>query len=229
MASGLNIVLVEDHDALREVTLTALRALGHDVVAVDSAEGLDELPGIEFVDVAILDLHLPGEDGISLARRLRAARPGLGIVMVTARVSANDRIEGFASGADIYLIKPSTPLEIDAAIRALGRRLQGRDAAASTYRLDVKALVVRGPAGDVALSAADCAILSGLARARGRRLESWQIAELLRRDLDTFSKAALEVQILRLRKKLVRAGAEGSSIKAVRGTGYQLCIPVAAE
>ena len=218
----LNIVVVEDHDFLREITLDALRSKGYFVHGVDCAEALDDLPCRP--DLLVVDLNLPGEDGISLARRLRQAQPGIGIIMLTARDSLADRVTGYDSGADIYLIKPCALEELVAAVHSLGRRLQPAAAVATPWQLDAHALQLAGPGGEVALSAGECVILSGLARARGRQLESWQLIELLGKNPDEYSKANLEVQLVRLRKKLSQAGCEGPSVKAVRGQGYQLCV-----
>jgi DNA-binding response OmpR family regulator len=120
----LNVVVVEDHDVLREVTLDALRVQGYHVQGVDCAEALGDLPFQP--DLYIVDLNLPGEDGISLSRRLRAAQPEVGIIMTTARNSIAAKVEGYASGADIYLTKPCSLEELLAAVRSLARRLTGQ-------------------------------------------------------------------------------------------------------
>ncbi len=123
MASGLNIIVVEDHDDLREVTVEALQGLGHRVRGLACAEALDAALRAAPADLLVLDLNLPGEDGISLARRVRVVRPELGIIMVTVRAQVRDKIEGYGSGADLYLAKPTSIEELEAAIKALARRL----------------------------------------------------------------------------------------------------------
>ncbi|MGI9211733.1 MAG: response regulator transcription factor [Methylococcaceae bacterium] len=125
MDSGLNIIVVEDHDDLREITIEALCVLNHRVKGVASAEMLDEVLEKNDTDILVLDLNLPGEDGISLSRRIRAAQPTIGIIMVTVREQIRDRIEGYGSGADLYLTKPTSIEELQAAIKALARRLPG--------------------------------------------------------------------------------------------------------
>ena len=110
MAAHLSIVLVEDNDDLRELTADALRGEGHRVLALSCAEELDDQSAGESVDVFLIDLNLPGENGLSLCRRVRASRPDAGIVIMTARVALNDRIAGYKQGgADIYLTKPVSP------------------------------------------------------------------------------------------------------------------------
>jgi len=226
MDTVLNIVVVEDHDALREVTVEALRSMGHNAVGVDCAEALADEIGAFPIDLMVIDLNLPGEDGISLTRRLRAAQPEIGIIMVTARNRINEKLSGYESGADIYLTKPTSLEELGAAVRALARRIKGYQQARPAFMLNLAALFLQGPRNGVSLSAHETAMLTVLARAPGHRLESWQLIELSGKGEADFSKHALEVQIVRLRKKLMQAGAVDQPIKAVRGLGYQLCIKI---
>jgi len=226
MHTVLNIVVVEDHDALREVTVEALRSMGHNAVGVDCAEALADEIGAFPIDLMVIDLNLPGEDGISLTRRLRAAQPEIGIIMVTARNRINEKLSGYESGADIYLTKPTSLEELGAAVRALARRIKGHQQARPAFMLNLAALFLQGPDNGVSLSAHETAMLTVLARAPGHRLESWQLIELSGKGEADFSKHALEVQIVRLRKKLMQAGAVDQPIKAVRGLGYQLCIKI---
>ena len=226
MDSSLNIVVLEDHDVLREVTVEALRAMGHDARGAGCAEALDdELAGFR-ADLLVLDLGLPGEDGISLARRIRAAQPDMGIIMVTARHHRQDVLVGYASGADIYLTKPTSPEELGAAIRALSRRMRPTTPDAQ-ITLSEGTLTLKGPVAEVDLSDHECSLLIALCRASGNRLETWQMLELSGRVADDHGKRALEVQIVRLRKKLEQCGAGGPLIKSIRGSGYLLCVQIA--
>lgn len=119
----LEIVVVEDNAALLAVTLNALRLAGHSVRGVESAEEFVAGINLQSLDVAVIDLNLGGRDGIWLTQQIRAARPRVGIVMATARVSLQDRLAGYGIGADIYLPKPVEPGELVAAVQSLGRRL----------------------------------------------------------------------------------------------------------
>lgn len=222
--ASLNIVLVEDHDALREVTSAVLREAGHRVTALSCAEDLGELAG-GAVDLFILDLNLPGEDGISLARRLRQSFPLGGIIMTTARSAGQDQALGYASGADIYLVKPLAPDTLLAAISALQRRLQPETALAG-LRLVRRQLSLSGTEGAVAVQESEANLLSAFVRAPGQRLETWQLAEILGGSDQKSSKSSIEVRITRLRKKLRDCGAEADCIRALRGVGYQLCVPL---
>lgn len=139
MDTPLEIVLVEDHDQLRRVTAAVLRARGHRVVALASAEEVDDSITLSKPDLFILDLNLPGEDGLSLSRRIRAAQPRVGIIITSSRREVEQRLVGYESGADAYLAKPTDVEELSAAVEALGRRV--RDP------LGVK-LLANGPEGE---------------------------------------------------------------------------------
>lgn len=225
----LRILVVEDHDGLRDATVEFLEAQGHSVLGMDCAESVDECRELARTDVALLDVGLPCEDGISLARRLREAQPALGIIMMTARHTDADKIAGYDNGADIYLTKPVSPQALLAAINALARRLDPDPLlahAADALQLEVATRQLVTPYGRIDLTEPECRVLCGLARANDHQLESWQLIELLGKDLDHYSKANLEVLIVRLRKKLGLAGATDHGIKSVRGRGYLLRRPV---
>jgi DNA-binding response OmpR family regulator len=226
MPTPLNIMVVEDHDALREVTIEALSQRGHNVRGVDCAEALPDEPGLFPIDLLVIDLNLPGEDGLSLAARIRAAQPDIGIIMVTARNQVRDRMVGYDSGADIYLTKPTSADELIAAVRALTRRIRPVDQSASALTLNLDATVLQGPQGRSSLSSHESAILAAFVRAKDHVLETWQLIALTEKDVTEANKKALEVQIVRLRKKLQQAGAPEPTIKAIRGQGYRLCVKV---
>lgn len=224
MAPGLNILIVEDNDELRETTADVLRGEGHHVTGVDCAEAVPEQ--LSAVNLMLIDLNLPGEDGLELARRIRAAQPRLGIIMMTARRLPAEKKLGYESGADLYIPKPVAFEELTAAIGSLARRLQPT-AGDGRLSLHQARLVLDGNNGQlVTVSPYETALLVAFTRAREQRLESWQLIELLKKDDAQDPKAALELQIVRLRKKLQQAGAASPSILSIRGWGYQLCLPL---
>ncbi len=227
----LNVVVVEDDDLLRDTVVEMMREQGHRTVGVDCAEALDDVAGGQPVDLLIIDLGLPGEDGLSLARRLRAAQPRVGIIMMTARREARSSTLGYESGADIYLVKPVAPAELIAAVGAVARRLdvgdvQRRATDADALLLDQRRLRLQGGRGETGVSDAECAVLAGLARAPGQRLEVWQLLELLGQTDDPNGKGNLEVRMVRLRARLRQVGADPQALRSVRNWGYQLCVPV---
>ena len=221
----LSILVVEDNDDLRESMLDALGSLGHHVQGVDAAEALYEDPGMAQVDLFIIDINLPGENGLSLAGRLRESQPGVGIIMLTARTRGEDRTAGYQHGADIYLTKPASLDELCSAIQALTRRLVP-PATSQGLQLDTRLLTCRDAATQelVSLTSREAALLSAFVRAPGQQLEHWQVAERLGLNLKTPNKSAIEVHVSRLRKKLAHFAPGGTPIKVVRSHGYQLTL-----
>jgi DNA-binding response OmpR family regulator len=223
----LEIVVIEDHILLQKVTVQLLESRGHRVVGLSCSEEIDDGLGVMVPDLYIVDLNLPGEDGLSLARRLRVAQPDVGIIMVTARDSLDDRLNGYESGADIYLPKPADPAELLAAVNALARRL--RPAEREDCVVDTQNQRIKGPKGVESLQHHEARLLSALARAPGKTLEFWQVAQQLGQSEDGFSKASMEVRVARLRRKLADVSGVENPIRSLRKTGYRLCVPVVVD
>lgn len=229
MATGLSIVVVEDNQDLREAIVEVLAALGHRVVGMSCAEDLNDEGAPPIIDLLVVDLNLPAEDGISLARRLRIAQPGLCILMLTARDTVHDKVSGYEAGADIYLTKPVSVEELGAAVKALERRLRSpqppsqQRAILSVYVAELRA---HGPGGSIELSPFEVALLSALARAPDQRLAHWQLLQLSTPDLQVASLSNLAVKMTRLRKKLVDSGFSANALRVIRNEGYQLRLPV---
>jgi DNA-binding response OmpR family regulator len=223
MGACLNIVVVEDNDDLREATVDALRQEGHQVIGLDCAEALPEQTSWHRIDLMVVDLNLPGEDGLALARRVRAIQPDIGIIMVTARGLSADKQRGYANGADIYMTKPVSLEELGAAIQALTRRLKKLPEAPASLTLDVgRHLLCSPPATQLSLSSQECALLAAFSRSAECRLETWQLIGILGKGGADDPKAAIEILIARLRKKLVQAGCSDLSIRSIRNWGYQM-------
>lgn len=222
----LSIAVIEDNDDLRAAILGALGGEGHHAVGFDCAEALVEQSGALRIDLMVIDLNLPGEDGLSLARRMRATDPDIGIIMMTARTRSDDKRIGYESGADIYLAKPVSLDELSAAILALSRRLRPRPSPASTLTMDTGRLTLGGPAGQTSLSAPEAALLAAFVRAQDHRLETWQIFEVLGQADRVPNRNAVNVALSRLSGKLRQSGAGERPFRSIRGWGYQLCEPV---
>lgn len=223
----LNIAVIEDNDDLRAAIVGALVGQGHHVVGLDCAEALAEQSDALAIDLMVVDLNLPGEDGISLARRLRDTQPEIGIVMVTARGRSVDRRIGYENGADIYLAKPVSLDELTGAIFALSRRLNRAHLPKRSILVDAHRLALKGPDGHQRLSAQEAALLAAFARAPDHRLESWQIIEIFDQAERAPNRNAMNVTISRLAAKLRQAGAAERPIRSIRNWGYQLCEPIA--
>ncbi len=224
MPQRLTILVVEDNHDLRDTTVQVLCDEGHKACGIACAEDLPEQ--CSGFDLMLIDLNLPGEDGLTLAARIRRLYPGMGLIMVTARRLPEDRRRGYDTGADIYLSKPVSFEELTAAVAALGRRLRPEDGPAQ-LQLNRKGLILQGLAGQrVRLSPHEAILLAAFSTASEQRLAQWALIELLRKDSAVDPKGALELQIVRLRKKLQQAGALEPSIQAIRGWGYQLCVDI---
>jgi DNA-binding response OmpR family regulator len=229
VAACLNIVVVEDNEDLREAIVEVLSALGHRVLGLSCAEELGDEGARARMDLLVVDLNLPGEDGVSLSRRLRRIQPGLCILMLTARDTVRDKVSGYEAGADIYLTKPLSVEELRAAVQSLERRLQVQHQAPdhqSVLRLQVAGLQAHGPAGSVELTTIEVSLLSALARAPDQRLAYWQLLEITMTDMERASQANLAVRMTRLRKKLCDTGFDGPTLPVIRHEGYQLRVPV---
>lgn len=228
MVAQLSIVLVEDNDDLRELTADALREEGHRVVALSCAEELEEQALGDKHDVFLLDLNLPGENGFNLAKRIRNAQPLVGIIMISARSDLDDKVAGYDCGADLYLPKPVPFAELSAALSSYARRSLAHRV--QTHMpdggLQLVARELKGPAAQVRLSMSEAVLISAFARAPSGRLENWQLLEMISSDQPELSKASLELRIVRLRKKLLQAGAPVNVLESIRSVGYQLNLPI---
>lgn len=225
--TALKILVVEDNDELRELTLEFLQAQGHYVRGVALAEEVLEVSSGFVPNVYVIDLNLPDEDGLNLVRRLRSVQPHAGVVITTARTQIGDRVEGYESGADLYMPKPVSPLELLAGIHAVAKKFGvAKTLEDHSLRFDQIKVTISGPTGLAALTGAEAEVLVALARAPDFRLERWRLAEIIGIGSDTNSLATLEMRVTRLRKKLATAGAHAPYIRALHKQGYALCNPV---
>lgn len=234
MSPNLCITVVEDNESLCAVTVEFLRQHGHKVVGVTSAEALSDEQAHDMIDVLLADLNLPGEDGFSLVRRYRKARPDLTVIVISSRDRIEDRLACYEAGADAFIAKPTHPDELMAIINAHARRHTAAPIESDhestggmpTAKLDLRRMMLCGPLAEIGINGAAAMILSALALAPGKRLEHWQLIEVLREDAQTYTTAALAVRIVRLRHLLRAAGFEGPTVRAMRSEGYQLCVQV---
>jgi DNA-binding response OmpR family regulator len=219
----LRIAVVEDYQILREQLELHLRNEGHEVYSVDCAEDLDRILLDVPLDILILDLNLPQEDGNSIAQRVRKAFPHIGIIMHTVRVRISEKLEGYGNGADLYISKPASMKEINAAIMSLARRLSRE--VSQAYQLDIKGYLLTSAQGSsVTLNASDVLLLKQMAIAPNGVLEYDVLLTAMQPLHPDWDKENLEVHFSRLRKKLVPIVGSHPSIKALRGQGYQLCL-----
>ncbi len=221
MSSKINIAVVEDHDVLREMLLDALLEKGYLAQGFRDAYELDAASSKTIFELLILDLNLPGEDGLSIAKRIKESYPDTFIIMITARSSEMDKIQGYEAGADIYLPKPIAITELQAAVSSLSKRILRYKDLGGNLILNEKSASLKGTQ-TVSLSKIDLDILLALLQADQQRLDFESLLQQVSSNTSNTPKATLEVQIVRLRKKMAEAGAEGVTIKALYKYGYQL-------
>jgi DNA-binding response OmpR family regulator len=228
----LNVVVVEDYDLLREEMVFHLGRPGWQVDGVGDGVALDRHLASNVADVVILDLNLPGEDGLSIARRLREQDPLRVLIMLTARHTAQQRAAGFTAGADVYLAKPAQVSEIEAILRNVERRLRplGRpvEATAAVRLSATPTSLTLSDGTSLSLSASQGRLLQALAQAYPKTLDLGSLCQITREPSQPRAgMGPLRVQISRLRHKWQQAGGRDRLIEPVRGRGYRLTQPIA--
>jgi two-component system phosphate regulon response regulator PhoB len=222
-----DVLVVEDEPQIQELVAVNLEHAGHRVRRAASAEEAEAAIRAELPDVVVLDWMLPGESGLSFARRLRgdARTRELPIVMLTARAMESDKISGLEAGADDYLTKPFSPGELNARIRAVLRRrapqLSGDAVEVQGLRLDPALHRVSVAGERVALSPSEFRLLHFLLTHPGRVYSRAQLLDLVWGDHVYIDERTVDVHVRRLRKALEPTGHD-RLIDTVRGAGYAL-------
>ena len=228
----LSVAVVEDDRLLREELVTYLEGRGFSVRSVNSGPALDDLLLTEKIDVFVIDLNLPGENGLSICHRMRKTTPQAGIVIMTARVALTDRLAGYQfGGADFYMSKPVVPEELLQVLRSLGRRVKA-GVVDQGWILNLRDRTLCNPQTQqkLRLTHREKLLLLALAQAKDNQLASALICDVFAQEDDSepMSKHALEELVARLRKKfrVVQSASEEPAIKSIWGFGYALCISV---
>lgn len=217
----MRILVVEDSELVADAVRRGLDAAGFAVDHVPSAEqALAAFATVDY-DAAIVDIGLPGEDGLSLLARLRQAGKTLPILILTARQAVDDRLKAFDLGADDFVIKPFVQAELIARCRALLRRATLRTSgktALGPLQIDLhgRQLLVNG--SEVELTAREWAVFEHLLRHVGRTVSKDQLLQAISSFDNEVTANAVEVYVSRLRTKL----GEAVVIRAIRGLGYRL-------
>ena len=216
----MRVLLIEDDPMIGAALETALRAEGSAVDWVREGNAADTALLQDVYDLVLLDLGLPGRDGLDVLRRLRARQTSVPVMIVTAHDAVEDRITALDAGADDYMIKPFDLDEMLARGRALLRRRAGRRSAQITYgalALDPAKRRVRFREQDVELSMREFAILEALAREPGVVLSRAKLEESVYGWGEEVGSNTIEVYLHHLRRKL-----DPKLIRNVRGVGYRL-------
>ncbi len=220
------LVIEDDADFLDDIVF-GLRHDGFEVSGMAEGCALDQQLADQPVDVLVLDLGLPGEDGLSIARRVVRTHPHLGIVMLTGRDSPRDRVIGLDSGADIYLPKTANRYELAAAIRAVSRRIAQVPSPKSAWILDQHKLTLTTGDGIVVnLTNQECLLMAVFSREYGGEASRRKLVEGLGGKFLDFDQRRLETLISRLRRKIEAESGVSGSIRAIRGDGYLFSQPL---
>ncbi|MBO6789101.1 MAG: response regulator [Dinoroseobacter sp.] len=231
MLTEAHLLVVDDDERIRGLLQKFLIRHGFWVsVARDAAQARRLLGGLEF-DLIVLDVMMPGEDGISLTRELRKdlTTP---ILLLTAKSDTTDRIMGLEAGADDYLPKPFEPKELLLRINAILRRVPKEESVSAGPRVlhlgSVKYDIDKGEMWNgtdpVRLTATESALMRIFAACPGEALSRTQLVEDLGRDGDQSQERAVDVQITRLRRKIEANPKQPRYLQTVRGAGYMLAV-----
>ncbi|MES9972083.1 MAG: response regulator [Candidatus Thiodiazotropha sp.] len=220
----MRILLAEDDRYLGEGLTFGLRQLGHTVDWVMDGMAAEQALFSENLDALILDLGLPGQDGLHVLQKLRKQDRDLPVLVLTARDAVDNRIEGLDLGADDYVVKPFDLLEVNARLRAITRRREGRATSVIVHGdmvLDPSAHCLTKAGEEIMLGASEFAVLETLLTNQGRILSRQVLEETLYGWNEGVESNAVEVYIHHLRKKLGK-----ELIRTVRGVGYTIQKPV---
>jgi two-component system phosphate regulon response regulator OmpR len=226
----IRVLVVDDDARVRRMLTEYLEEQSVRVAAAANGTEMWSRLKAEPADVVVLDLVLPGEDGIALAGRLRRERPGIGILMLTGRGDVVDRVVGLEVGADDYLAKPFHLREVLARIKSIARRARGGAAPAAQptselvfdgWRIDVDARRLTAPDGaEVPLTTGEFNLLQAFVEHPKRVLDRDTLMDLAKgRQWEALDRS-VDSQVARLRKKIEADPSSPTLIRSVRGVGY---------
>lgn len=220
----MRVLVVEDEEPIANAIERGLIKRGYAVdVAFDGAEALEKA-GVNNYDVVCLDLNLPRVDGVEVCRRLREDHYSGGIIMLTARSSIRERVEGLDGGADDYLVKPFAFSELEARIRAVSRREGGlREPMLNTrgLELDPNTNKVKRDGVEIHLTPKEFSLLYYLARNEGRAVPQEELLEHIWDEHANPFTQTVKVHMNNLRRK-INEGFSDQLIETIRGKGYVL-------
>ncbi len=230
------ILIVDDEPEVREMLNRYLTLHGYECLMAGSGAAMREAMADEAVSLVILDLNLAGEDGLELARELRAKDPEIGLIIVTARGEEADRVVGLELGADDYIGKPFSLRELVARIKTVLRRV-AEPAPGGVPAEEVTRFArwtfshgtgrLTGADGrEVMLTPAECSLLRAFLDHAGETLSREMLQEVLSRGTGEVAERTIDVQVKRLRDKIEANPRLPQIITTVRGGGYALSVPV---
>lgn len=218
----MRIVIVEDNLNVAKGIAYVLRDAGHAVDLIHDGDEADAFLQGDGADIIILDIDLPGRDGVGVLRGLRQRGDMRPVLMLTAKSEISDKIAGLDAGADDYLAKPFEMDELAARIRALTRRSQTaalREDRIGTLVFDAVARQVFGPGGALDLPRREVAVFEALLDAQGRTVSKQMLLDRVYGTGTSVEEQVVEVYVSRLRKRIQNYGVE---IRVQRGLGYNM-------
>jgi two-component system phosphate regulon response regulator OmpR len=217
-----HILAVDDDDRLRDLLKRYLSREGHDVTTAKDAASARKLMATMTFDLAILDVMMPGEDGLSLLKSVREKKSDTPVILLTARGQPSERIEGLKLGADDYLAKPFEPEELALRITSILKRAPSE---APVEELKLAGMIFHVGKGElrkdgrlVRLTESETQLLSILAGRAGAAISRHELAMLTAAGVER----SVDVQVTRLRRKIERDPREPVHLQTVRGVGYRL-------
>jgi two-component system, OmpR family, response regulator BaeR len=217
------ILIVEDEDKIADILRDYLVQHGFDTHRLTRGDEVEEWMRVHGADLVLLDLMLPGKNGLDVCKALRSAGTKAAIVMVTARVEEIDRLLGLELGADDYICKPFSPREVVARVKAVLRRTHGGAATESAPDLVLDDAGWRALLGgrDLALTAVEFQLLKVLMAQPGRIFSRDQLMDAMYRDERVVSDRTVDSHIKKLRKKISEVAPQREIIHSVYGVGYK--------
>ncbi|SEM09713.1 two-component system, OmpR family, response regulator BaeR [Variovorax sp. YR750] len=224
-AATAHILIVEDEPRMAALLADYLRASGYTSQWI--ANGLEAVPSVKAgrPDLVLLDVMLPGQDGMSVCRELRQFSE-VPVIMLTARVEEADRLMGLEIGADDYICKtPFSPREVVARVKALLRRSGYAAREASPLQIDAQAYKAAWQGTPLDLTPVEFRLLKALADARGRVLSRDRLLDHVHADQRAVTDRAVDSHVKNLRRKLDAASGGQELIRSIYGVGYRLDLP----
>ncbi|MEM1088398.1 MAG: response regulator transcription factor [Pseudomonadota bacterium] len=219
---GKHLLIVDDDDRIRDLLKRFLSMGGYQITTASDAGAARKLFQTFDFDLTILDIMMPGEDGLSLLAALRQEGNSTPVLLLTARGNADDRIEGLRLGADDYLPKPFEPEELALRVAAILRRTHipepPSEVEMSGLVFDVRKGVLNGPEGPIRLTDSELQLLTLMAAVPGEAFRRENLAERT----SNGSERSVDVQVTRLRKKIEPDPKNPIHLQTVRGVGYRL-------
>ncbi|HWT13451.1 MAG TPA: response regulator [Allosphingosinicella sp.] len=229
MSDAAHIVVVDDDSDVRETVAEYLRRNGFAVTEADGGDALREVMASRPIDLAVLDINMPGDDGLTLAREIRGSGTA-GIIMLTAKNEDLDKIVGLEVGADDYMTKPYNPRELLARVKAVLRRAKnggadtatlGREVQMGKCRLNLDTRILYEADGtEVPITAMEFDLLRTFAERPNRVLSRDQLLDLAHsKEMEAFDRS-IDTRITRIRRKIELDPSKPDCLRTVRGAGY---------